>query len=137
MLVKEMEARGIGRPSTYAQIIYTLKQRKYADSVERRLVPTELGCAVTRILVENFDKLFEISFTANMEEELDECQGGPAPLLLWVERRKRGEIGEQRAIFGQQAGELRRHWAEGRRDSIPSFVAGGSAELTGVSPSFS
>lgn len=76
LLVKEMEAKGIGRPSTYAQIIYTLKQRKYVDSVERRLVPTELGCAVTGILVKNFDKLFEISFTANMEEELDEIEEG-------------------------------------------------------------
>ena len=75
-LVKELESNGIGRPSTYAQIIYTLKSRKYVDLEERRLVPTELGFAVTKILVEHFEKLFEVSFTAGMEEELDEIEEG-------------------------------------------------------------
>jgi len=75
-LVKELEAQGIGRPSTYAQIIYTLKQRKYVNLEEKRLVPTDLGFAVTKILVENFARLFEVSFTANMEEELDEIEDG-------------------------------------------------------------
>lgn len=75
-LVKELESQGIGRPSTYAQIIYTLKQRKYVDLVERRLVPTELGFAVTKILVNHFQKLFDVSFTALMEEELDEIEEG-------------------------------------------------------------
>jgi DNA topoisomerase-1 len=75
-LVKELESNGIGRPSTYAQIIYTLKARKSVDLQERRLVPTELGFAVTKILVEYFEKIFEVSFTANMEEELDEIEEG-------------------------------------------------------------
>lgn len=77
-LVRELESNGIGRPSTYAQIIYTLKQRKYVDMEERRLVPTELGFAVTKILVENFEKLFEVTFTAEMEDELDEIEEGKA-----------------------------------------------------------
>lgn len=76
MLVKELEAKGIGRPSTYAQIIFTLKSRKYVDLVEKRLIPSELGFAVTRILVGNFDRLFDVSFTATMEEELDEIEDG-------------------------------------------------------------
>ncbi|MEZ5358716.1 MAG: type I DNA topoisomerase [Candidatus Zixiibacteriota bacterium] len=75
-LVKELEAQGIGRPSTYAQIIATLKSRKYVDLTDRRLVPTELGFAVTKILVENLDELFDVSFTANMEQELDEIEEG-------------------------------------------------------------
>jgi DNA topoisomerase-1 len=75
-LVKELESNGIGRPSTYAQIIYTLKQRKYVELEERRLIPTELGFAVTKILVDHFEKLFDVSFTANMEEELDEIEEG-------------------------------------------------------------
>lgn len=75
-LVKELESKGIGRPSTYAQIIYTLKQRKYVDLTERRLIPTELGFAVTKILVTSLEKLFDVSFTALMEEELDEIEEG-------------------------------------------------------------
>ncbi len=75
-LVKELESNGIGRPSTYAQIIYTLKTRKYVDLQERRLIPTELGFAVTKILAEHFQKLFDVSFTANMEEELDDIEEG-------------------------------------------------------------
>jgi len=81
-LVKELESNGIGRPSTYAQIIYTLKQRKYVDLEERRLVPTELGFAVTKILVEHFNRLFDVSFTANMEEELDEIEEGK---MVWTD----------------------------------------------------
>lgn len=75
-LVKELEAQGIGRPSTYAQIISTLKQRKYVELLERRLQPTELGFAVTKVLVTSFEKIFDVSFTANMEEELDEIEEG-------------------------------------------------------------
>ncbi|MCP4567431.1 MAG: type I DNA topoisomerase, partial [FCB group bacterium] len=75
-LVKELESKGIGRPSTYAQIIFTLKSRKYVELNERRLIPTELGFAVTKILVENFQKLFDVSFTAEMEDELDNIEEG-------------------------------------------------------------
>ncbi|MFH1700636.1 MAG: type I DNA topoisomerase [Candidatus Zixiibacteriota bacterium] len=81
-LVKEMEAQGIGRPSTYAQTIATLKSRKYVDLTERRLIPTELGFTVTKILVENLNHLFDVSFTANMEEELDDIEEGK---LVWTE----------------------------------------------------
>ncbi len=71
MLIKELEADGIGRPSTYASIISTIKDRKYVDLVERKLIPTDLGQAVNKILVENFPDLFNVKFTANMEKELD------------------------------------------------------------------
>jgi DNA topoisomerase-1 len=75
-LIKELEENGIGRPSTYAQILYTIKQRKYVDVESRRLFPTELGKTVNQILVKNFTDIFEVKFTANMEEELDKIEEG-------------------------------------------------------------
>ena len=75
-LIKELEENGIGRPSTYAQILYTIKQRKYVDVESRRLYPTELGKTVNQILVKNFPDIFEVKFTANMEEELDKIEEG-------------------------------------------------------------
>ncbi|MBU8934203.1 MAG: type I DNA topoisomerase [candidate division Zixibacteria bacterium] len=76
MLVKRLEADGIGRPSTYATIISTLKSRKYVDLDQRKLVPTDLGKAVTRILVEHLPKIFNVKFTASMEKELDAVADG-------------------------------------------------------------
>ncbi len=75
-LIKELEDNGIGRPSTYAQIVSTIKQRKYVESESRKLLPTELGKTVNRILVENFPDIFEVKFTAGMEEELDKIEEG-------------------------------------------------------------
>lgn len=76
MLVKELEADGIGRPSTYASIISTLKDRKYVESQERKLTPTELGNTVNKILVENLPDIFNVAFTANMEKDLDKIEEG-------------------------------------------------------------
>jgi len=75
-LVKELEALGIGRPSTYALIVDTILSRKYVEQKERKLYPTELGIAVNRILVQNFSHLFNVKFTAKMEEELDTIAEG-------------------------------------------------------------
>ena len=75
-LIKELEANGIGRPSTYAQIVTTIKLRKYVTSEKRKLFPTELGFTVNKILVENFPKIFNVKFTANMESELDKIEEG-------------------------------------------------------------
>jgi DNA topoisomerase-1 len=75
-LIKELEENGIGRPSTYAQIIFTIKQRKYVESQARKLFPTELGKTVNKILVGNFPQIFEVKFTATMEEELDKIEEG-------------------------------------------------------------
>jgi DNA topoisomerase-1 len=75
-LVKELEALGIGRPSTYAFIIDTILARKYVEQRERRLFPTELGFAVNKILVQYFPHLFNVEFTARMEEELDTIASG-------------------------------------------------------------
>ncbi|MEW5994341.1 MAG: type I DNA topoisomerase, partial [Candidatus Zixiibacteriota bacterium] len=76
MLVKRLEADGIGRPSTYATIISTLKDRKYVELLERKLAPTELGIAVNGILVEHLPEVFNVKFTANMEKELDLIEDG-------------------------------------------------------------
>jgi DNA topoisomerase-1 len=75
-LVKELDALGIGRPSTYAMIISTLLARKYIEKNKRQLVPTELGKTVTTILIQNFSEVFNVKFTAFMEEELDKVESG-------------------------------------------------------------
>ncbi|MGB2770227.1 MAG: type I DNA topoisomerase [Candidatus Zixiibacteriota bacterium] len=75
-LIKELEENGIGRPSTYAQIVSTIKQRKYVEAKTRRLFATELGRTVNQILIRSFPDVFEVKFTASMEEELDKIEEG-------------------------------------------------------------
>ena len=75
-LVKELEVRQIGRPSTYAQIISTLRMRKYTAMKQGRFTPTDLGMAVNRILVMAFPDLFDVAFTARMEDALDRIETG-------------------------------------------------------------
>ncbi len=71
-LVKELDRLGIGRPSTYAQIVSTILQRKYVERKEQKLYATELGEMVNKILVKSFPDIFNVSFTAKMEEKLDQ-----------------------------------------------------------------
>jgi DNA topoisomerase-1 len=75
-LVKELEARGIGRPSTYASILGTIQDRKYTEKNEGRFVPTELGSLVSDMLVDRFSELMDYNFTANMENNLDTIEEG-------------------------------------------------------------
>ncbi len=75
-LVKELESRGIGRPSTYAPIISTLQNRTYVVKDKGKFIPTDLGMFVTDFLVKYFAELLEYKFTAHMEEELDEIGEG-------------------------------------------------------------
>jgi DNA topoisomerase I len=75
-LVKELERLGIGRPSTYAQIISTLTAREYVRLEQRRFLPTELGETVERIMVESFPSIFNVEFTSEMETELDKIEEG-------------------------------------------------------------
>lgn len=70
-LVKILEEKGIGRPSTYAPIVETILERRYVQRAERRLHPTDLGCVVVDLLKEYFPDIVDIEFTANMENELD------------------------------------------------------------------
>ncbi|MGB3114200.1 MAG: type I DNA topoisomerase [Candidatus Omnitrophota bacterium] len=75
-LVKILEEKGIGRPSTYAPIIRTIINRNYVKRVSRYFHPTELGELVNALLVENFPDIIGVAFTANMENELDEIEEG-------------------------------------------------------------
>jgi DNA topoisomerase-1 len=75
-LVKELEERGIGRPSTYSAIISTIQERQYVQKVGGKFVPTEIGLVVTDLLVENFKDIFDFQYTARLEEELDEIEDG-------------------------------------------------------------
>ena len=75
-LVKTLEELGIGRPSTYAPTIETIKARNYVTTEERRLLPTELGFIVNDQLVEHFGGIFNVGFTARLEEDLDEIATG-------------------------------------------------------------
>lgn len=80
-LIKELEEKGIGRPSTYASILSTIQDRKYAEKKENRFYPTELGTLINDLLVENFPSIVDEKFTAHMEEELDQIEEGK---LNWV-----------------------------------------------------
>jgi len=75
-LVKEMEANGVGRPSTYASIIEVLKLRKYVDMDGKAFIPTPVGVEVSDFLMVHFDAIIEVDFTAKMEDALDEIAAG-------------------------------------------------------------
>ena len=75
-LVKRLEADGVGRPSTYASILSTIQEREYVGKEGGRFVPSELGMVVTDLLLESFDDIFDVTYTARMEEELDEIEEG-------------------------------------------------------------
>ena len=75
-LVKLLEEKGIGRPSTYSPIITTIITRNYIEKVQKQLIPTELGKIVNKLLVENFSDVINVEFTANMEKEFDSIAEG-------------------------------------------------------------
>jgi DNA topoisomerase-1 len=75
-LVKTLEEKGIGRPSTYASIINTIQERDYVKKLAQKLVPTEMGMVVTELLVKNFPYIFETGYTAQLESELDDVEAG-------------------------------------------------------------
>ncbi len=75
-LVKAMEEKGIGRPSTYATIVSTIQDREYVNKVDKRLQPTALGEVVTGLMLERFTDIIDVEFTANMENRLDQVESG-------------------------------------------------------------
>jgi DNA topoisomerase I len=75
-LVKALEEKGIGRPSTYASILSVIQNREYVNKAQGRFYPTELGMVVSDLLVKNFSDIFDLAYTARMEEELDEVEEG-------------------------------------------------------------
>jgi len=85
-LVKELESEGIGRPSTYAQIIGTLLEREYVLREKRKLIPTDLGTTVNILLTRAFPDIFNVGFTAQMEENLDKVEAGEDEWVQVVDR---------------------------------------------------
>ncbi|MBD3181081.1 type I DNA topoisomerase [Candidatus Poribacteria bacterium] len=81
-LVKALEEKGIGRPSTYASIISTIQSREYVIKEKNRFIPTEMGKMVNLLLVESFPEVLDVEFTARMESELDDIEDGKRK---WVE----------------------------------------------------
>jgi DNA topoisomerase-1 len=81
-LVKALEEKGIGRPSTYATILTVIQNRDYVEKQQGRFYPTELGMLVSDVLVKNFRDIFDLAYTARMEEELDEVEEGK---LAWTD----------------------------------------------------
>ena len=81
-LVKALEENGIGRPSTYASILHTIVDREYVISEQRRFTPTELGFLVNDKLVQHFGGIVNVGFTAGVEEQLDDVEGGKR---VWTE----------------------------------------------------
>ena len=75
-LVKELEAKGIGRPSTYSPTITTIIERRYVEKDKKQLVPTELGEVVNKLLIENFSDVVNVEFTAKVENEFDDVASG-------------------------------------------------------------
>ena len=92
-LVRELEANGIGRPSTYASIISTIQDRGYVRKVSNQLIPTFTAMAVTKLLEQNFPHLVDEKFTAHMEEQLDEVAGGQLDRLPYLKEFYLGDRG--------------------------------------------
>ena len=108
-LVRELESRAIGRPSTYAQIISTLQDRDYTARKSGRFVPTDLGRTVNGILVRAFPDVFNVDFTARMEGELDQVENGEAGWVKVVE-----------GFYGPFARDLEK--AEGQRKELKASL---------------
>ncbi len=75
-LVKKLESDGVGRPSTYASILSTIQDREYVTKDGGKFKPTELGMVVCDLLLESFNDIFDVKYTARMEEELDSIEDG-------------------------------------------------------------
>jgi DNA topoisomerase-1 len=110
-LVKALEELGIGRPSTYAQIMSTLHDRKYVSAERKRLIPTELGMVVCDFLSEVYPKVVDLGFTAEMEEELDKIAEGemdwePVVKVFFTEVSEIAERAEEKAERPQETTDI-------------------------------
>ena len=111
-LVKRLEADGVGRPSTYATILSTIQEREYVSKDSGRFTPTELGMVVTDLLLESFDDIFDVKYTARMEEELDEIEEGK---LDW-----RAAMGEFYKRFDKDLRHAETHMTDIKRMEKPT-----------------
>ncbi|MGH7817701.1 MAG: type I DNA topoisomerase [Candidatus Binatia bacterium] len=115
-LIKELDEKGIGRPSTYAAIISNILDREYvAQNESRQLVPTDLGFLVTDLLVESFPDILNVEFTAGMEDELDKIEDGKEQ---WTKAMKRFYTPFERDLK-KAAKEMR----DVKRQEVPTDIA--------------
>ena len=130
-LVKALEEREIGRPSTYAATMSTISDRGYVDHRGQALVPTWLAFAVTRLLEENFAELVDYDFTASMERDLDRIAAGEEDRVAWLQRFYNGQGGSgaleaPQAASGEleaAAAALRAHGLKGLVDNLGEIDA--------------
>jgi DNA topoisomerase-1 len=113
-LVKELEEKGIGRPSTYAAILSTIQEREYVLKEKTKLKPTALGRSVNDLLIEGFPEIMDIKFTAEMEEKLDEVEEGKAN---WVDILKGFYSG-----FSSRLDDAERSMRSLRKEGIPTDI---------------
>jgi len=141
-LIKALEENGVGRPSTYAQTLSTIEKREYVNNEKRSLIPTEAGMRVNEFLVGALDPLFNVKFTAEMEEKLDKVEEGSvdwadmmqefyAQFLVWLEGAKdMAEPDETEGVL--KALEQVAEWAEpvkrGRRTYDDQEIVGSVRE---------
>ena len=113
-LVKALEEKGIGRPSTYATILSVIQNRDYVEKLQGRFLPTELGIVVNDLLVKSFTDIFDIAYTARMEEELDEVEDGK---LAWT-----GALAEFYEKFKKELKAAEREMVDLKGEGIPTDV---------------
>jgi DNA topoisomerase-1 len=113
-LVKTLEEKGIGRPSTYASILSVIQNREYVEKTQGRFYPTELGMLVSDMLIKNFNDIFDIAYTARMEEELDEIEDGK---LSWTDA-----LDEFYTKFKKDLRLAERHMVDIKGEGIPTDV---------------
>ena len=121
-LVKAMEERGVGRPSTYASIVATIQDRDYVLKKDKRLSPTPLGIVVTDLMIERFNDVIDVEFTANMEHRLDEVEAGNTP---WKQVLRDFYAGFQREMQEAETA------LEGKRIKVPDEISDEICELCG------
>ena len=114
-LVKALEERGIGRPSTYAQIVSVIVDREYVKKdTEGRFLPTEIGEVVTDLLVQHFDEIFDYDYTAKLEQDLDEIESGQED---WVHTLK-----EFYSEFARELQQAKVEMKNLKKEEIPSGI---------------
>ena len=121
-LVKAMEEKGVGRPSTYAAIISTIQDREYVNKTDKRLAPTALGEVVTGLMLERFNDIIDVEFTANMEQRLDAVEEG--------KQEWKALMAEFYADFHQEMVEAEKA-LEGTRLKVPDEVTDEICEICG------
>lgn len=113
-LVKALEEKGIGRPSTYAQIITVIQDREYAQREEGRFVPTDIGEVVSDLLVSAFPGIFDYDYTARLEQDLDEIEGGREE---WVEA-----LDSFYAEFSKELETAKKEMKDLKKEEVPTGI---------------